>query len=97
MKKFSKAQQIRLKFIDAHIIERGTLSRQNITDMFCINTPTASRDLARYLEIGGKITFHPQRRQYERDYHFKSLYFTTPEKAAEFMAALRTVYGIISL
>ncbi len=91
------AQLVRMKYIDAIMITRGAINRDQIQKTFSVNSPTASRDMGRYLDAGGKIDYTPQRRQYERRYHFSSLYFKTPEEAEEWLKSLYTVYGIFTI
>lgn len=91
------AQLVRLKFIDARLIQRGSINRSDIQRVFKVNSPTASRDFKRYLDGGGNATFSPNRGQYERTRHFASMYFDTEEKASEWLTALNTVYGIFTL
>jgi hypothetical protein len=97
MKDPTASQLVRLKFIEARIIERGSINRADIERVFKVNTPTASRDFKRYLDSGGHISFVPQRSQYERRRYFAALYFKTGEEASEWLFALNTVYGIFTL
>jgi len=94
MSESTKSQIIRQKFIDATFSTRGTAIRADVQDMFGVSAPTATRDFTRYLDDGGNAQFIYQRGQYERDYHFKSLYFKSAEEATRFLDSLRHVYGM---
>lgn len=97
MPEINKTQRVRLKFIDAKLILRNAVGRHDLKVVFGVENPTASRDFARYLEAGGKAEFIPQRRQYERQRHFTSLYFENEQQARKWLDSVYDTFAVITL
>ncbi|MDO9177677.1 MAG: WYL domain-containing protein [Agitococcus sp.] len=84
------SQRERVVFIDFCLLFLGELRRQDILDRFEVAPAVATRDIALYKELGGKLVLNPSTKIYEPSDEFVALFEHPVDKA---LATLSQGFG----
>ncbi|POW54647.1 hypothetical protein C3408_22635 [Candidatus Pantoea alvi] len=63
--------QVRLRFIEAKLITHGSINRADITTLFGVTEPTATRDLRRYRQLNVSLVLNHSTKRWERSPEFQ--------------------------
>ncbi|ALV91521.1 MULTISPECIES: hypothetical protein [Pantoea] len=69
--RYEDFKQVRLRFIEAMMITSGAINRSDITSMFGVTEPTATRDLRAYRELNPAIALNHATKRWETTSDFE--------------------------